>query len=304
MQTWGGNDAGLIWNGKKQGRKWREYEWLRVTDATRPRSGHWPHIENRSRAPIFRGGSACRFTSDLEEISQNQRTSRKIRSKIWTHSAFHNKSLAVVCCRKTQVTKLYCSWNIMTNWSKGNYNKNLTLGIGSVMLFKCWWKSVGGLTINTYVGGNTAWVFLFTLFIFGAERLVSCDFMIYQLMLQQTLRLSIFSPAVGRTRPLLTLSTPLVSLSQFHFPTAPPSLSLSAAVCLTLWSFCLVISFFYGSLCVFSLSASDYRRVGKKKKASLQIRAGRSTRSLEYRAERERRGTQIHTEFHSAHDSD
>lgn len=70
---------------------------------------------NRSYAPIFRHGSACRFTSDLAEISQNQSASRKINAKIWTHSAFHNKSLAAVCCWKTQVTKLYCSLNIMTN---------------------------------------------------------------------------------------------------------------------------------------------------------------------------------------------
>ena len=55
---------------------------------------------NGSRAPVFRHRSACQFTSDLEEISKNQSASWKNRAKIWTHSAFHNKSLAVVCCRK------------------------------------------------------------------------------------------------------------------------------------------------------------------------------------------------------------
>lgn len=82
-------------------------------------------------------------------------------------------------------------------------------------------------------------------------------------------------------------STPLFL---FHSVTSSPLsvFILSLSVCL----------FFYGSLCV-SPSVSDSQC---DEKASLQIRAGRSTRSLEYRTVRAQR--QIHTEFNSTQDSD
>lgn len=57
-----------------------------------------------------------------------------------------------------------------------------------------------------------------------------------------------------------------------------PSLSYSPSLCFFFF-------FFYGSLCI-SLSVSDSQWV---EKASLQIRAGRSTRSLEYRTARAQR---------------
>lgn len=111
-----------------------------------------------------------------------------------------------------------------------------------------------------------------------------CVSLFTKLMLQQTLRLSIFS-LLFRVHALFSptnLKT-TVSLSQIHFLTPLClSLSLSAAACLIL---CLSAFFFYGSLCV-SLSVSDSQWV---EKASLQIRASRSTRSLEYRTVRAQR---------------
>ena len=144
------------------------------------------------------------------------------------------------------------------------------------MLFKCWWKSVGGLTINTYVGGNTVWVFFYLPIYFrsGATRLM----WFYDLPTDAaTDTASVYIlPTVGRTRPLLTLSTPLVSLSQFHFPTAPLSPSLPLCKLSVLLSglsalFFLSLSLFFFflrlTLCVFSFGVWLSARWKKKRKS-------------------------------------
>lgn len=140
------------------------------------------------------------------------------------------------------------------------------MGIGSIMLFKCWWKSVGGLTINTYVGGNTAWVFFYLPCLFSERNDSSHVILWFTNWCCNRHCVCLYSPPLLGEHALSSPSPHLLSPS--HNFTSPPLHLLSPSLQLSVWLSgisALLFLFFTAHFVCFLFRRLTFGGLGKKK---------------------------------------